>query len=192
MRGGPVCCAENNRNILFIMSDRTIGLRVSILHLLMTCTCSTFDSLVKIGVSVETSQWYGPAASKSIFFNCSCSSLEFFHCVNKKTEKKIDFSHSIEHIKKRCIFMQIDVRVFEVSSPKIAIRVLLGQPKINVIVFASIFISMKLYVMFYSTYIDFGAWNSEISIGRCSIFYKLEDFPRTITQPSDLELKKKQ
>lgn len=79
--------------------------------------------------------------------------------------------------------------MFEVSSPKIAIRVLLGQPKINVIVFASIFILMKLYVMFYSTYIDFGAWNSEISIGRCSIFYKLEDFPRTITQPSDLEKK---
>lgn len=38
-----------------------------------------------------------------------------------------------------------------------------------------------------TTYVDLGTRNGEIAIGRCSIFYELEDFSRTITQPSDLE-----
>lgn len=185
----------------------------------MTCTCSTFDSFVKIGVSVDTSQWYGPAASKSIFFNCSCSSLEFFHCLqthvvkNEETKKRLISIFGIrrpEIAVKANMIMQIDLlwfrdkkKMFRVScaensnlrgscyftSPNTF------QPKIemNSVVVSIILVSNndRLVNGVWNTHIDFCARNGEISIGRCSIFNKLEDFLRTITQPCDLESESK-
>lgn len=80
IRGGPVCCAAEGGNTNFVSWMKWTRFNWwTGSDSLMTCICSTFDSFVKIGVSVDTSQWYGPAASKSMFFSWSCSSLEFFH-----------------------------------------------------------------------------------------------------------------